>query len=146
MRREYPDSPIPAVSGLVINPEGKVLLAQRAHEPNKGQWSLPGGAVNLGETLHRALKREVREECGIEIEVVKFLAVFDRIFADDQDHIHYHYVLINFLCRWKSGQLHIGSDTMDAHWLWPEELCNLDVTPEVEKFILQTYADENIKR
>jgi len=73
------------------------------------------------------------------------LAAFDRIFTDDDGRVRYHYVVVNFLCRWKSGQLRIGSDTMGARWLWPEDLCNLDVTPDVEKFILQAYAEENIK-
>ncbi|HDI52043.1 NUDIX hydrolase [candidate division KSB1 bacterium] len=145
MQRQYPNYPIPAVSGLIINPQGEVLLVQRAHEPGKGQWSLPGGMVNLGETLQQALRREVEEECGIKIEVIKLLAAFDRIFRDDKGSINYHYVVINFLCRWKSGLLCTGSDSKDARWYRPEELSMLDITPGVGEFILQTYAEENIK-
>jgi len=101
--------------------------------------------VNLGETLQQALRREVEEECGIKIEVIKLLAAFDRIFRDDKGSINYHYVVINFLCRWKSGLLCTGSDSKDARWYRPEELSMLDITPGVGEFILQTYAEENIK-
>ncbi|HVW76892.1 MAG TPA: NUDIX hydrolase [Alloacidobacterium sp.] len=121
MRREYPDSPIVGV-GAVIFHEGRVLLVQRGQEPLKGEWSLPGGALELGETMQQGVCREVLEETGLEVEPLTIVEVFDRIVRDDKGEVQYHYVLVDFLCRVRGGSLCCASDADDARWVSREEL------------------------
>lgn len=115
MQREYPDRPIVGVSVLVLN-ERKILLVRRGHEPRKGQWSLPGGTVELGETVREAAMREIREECNIEIEVASIFDVLDRIFRDAEGRVQYHFVLVTLLAHYKSGELRAASDIDAAAW------------------------------
>ncbi len=121
MSRRFPDRPIVAVGAVIIAPEG-VLLVRRGQPPLMGEWSLPGGAVETGETVAAALLREVREETGLNVHVGPLLGVFDRIHHDDQGRVEYHYVLIDFLCTAVGGTLRAGSDTADALWALPSEL------------------------
>ncbi len=112
-RRDYPERPIVGV-GAVIVVDGSVVLIRRRFEPLKGQWSLPGGAVELGETLETAIAREVQEETGFDVEVGPVIEVFDRITMDDDRRVQYHYVLIDYLCWPLGGILQAGSDVDDA--------------------------------
>ena len=111
-RRKYPDRPYVGV-GAVIVQDGKVLLVKRKYEPLAGQWSLPGGAVEVGETLDACLVREMLEETGLEIRVGPVIEVFDRIMLDDQQRVQYHFVLVDYLCRPAGGVLRAGSDATD---------------------------------
>lgn len=122
MRREYPEAPIVGVGAVVI--EGaKVLLVRRGHAPLKGEWSLPGGALELGETLQQGVVREVLEETGLGVEPVGMIEVLDRITHDEvSGQIHYHYVLIDFVCRVTGGTLRCGSDADEARWVDRDEL------------------------
>jgi ADP-ribose pyrophosphatase YjhB (NUDIX family) len=121
MRREYPDSPIAGVGAVIVH-EGKVLLIQRAQEPLRGEWSLPGGALELGETIEEAVRREVLEETGLIVEPIAVVEVFDRISRDEEMRVRYHYVLIDFLCRVTGGSLACASDAADARWISPDDL------------------------
>src|SRR4051812_20558363 len=112
-RRQYPERPIVGV-GAVIVAGTQVVLIRRRFEPLKGEWSLPGGAVELGETLETAIAREVKEETGLDVDVGPVIEVFDRITLDDQRQIQYHYVLIDYLCWAHGGALQAGSDVDDA--------------------------------
>src|SRR5579862_4194484 len=98
MKREYPECPLVGV-GAVIAEKDRVVLVKRGHAPLLGEWSIPGGMLEVGETLRQAAVREVLEETGLRVEVGELLGVFDRIVRDDNERTLYHYVLIDFLCR-----------------------------------------------
>jgi ADP-ribose pyrophosphatase YjhB (NUDIX family) len=121
MQREYPSAPITGVGAVIIK-NGRVLLIERGQEPLKGEWSLPGGALELGETLTDGVMREVREETGLLVEPLAVVEVFDRIARDDQGRVRYHYVLVDFLCRVTGGTLVCASDAAAARWATQEEL------------------------
>ncbi len=119
--REYPERPIVGVGAVVVD-GGRVLLVRRGNEPLKGEWSLPGGAVECGETLRAAIAREVREETGLEVEVGPTVDVLDRIRLDDGGRVLYHYVLVDFACKPTGGTLACGSDAADVAWVRPDDL------------------------
>ncbi|MBT9329650.1 NUDIX hydrolase [Paracidobacterium acidisoli] len=121
MRREYPDRPVAGV-GAVIVQDGRVLVIERGQEPLKGEWSLPGGALELGETLEEGIRREVLEETGLEVELLAVVEVFDRISTDAKGQVRYHYVLVDFLCRVTGGLLACATDAADARWAGPDDL------------------------
>ena len=126
-RRQYPDRPIVGV-GAVIIAGRDVVLIRRRFEPLKGQWSLPGGAVELGETLEASIAREVQEETGFEVEVGPVIEVFDRITMDDEQRVEYHYVLVDYLCWSIGGELRAGSDADDVVLVDPLELAPYHLT------------------
>ncbi len=114
--RSYPQRPIVGVGAVVID-AGRVLLIRRAHEPLKGQWSLPGGGVELGETLEQAIAREVREETGLDVHVGPIVEVLDRIMRDADGRVEHHFVLVDFVCRPLGGILCGASDADAAEWV-----------------------------
>lgn len=126
MKRDYPDRPIVGVGAVIVD-NGRALVVRRATEPLKGQWSIPGGMLELGEKLREGIVREVREETGLEVEVFDVLDVFDSIFPDLDGRTQYHYVLIDFLCRPLGGQLRAGSDVSEAQWVSAEEAGHLQM-------------------
>jgi 8-oxo-dGTP diphosphatase len=122
LRREYPDAPIIGVGAVVID-DGKVLLVRRGQEPLKGEWSLPGGALELGETLREGMVREVLEETGLNVVPVAIVEVLDRItLGEPSGRVRYHYVLVDFLCHVAGGTLLGGSDAEGARWVAQEEV------------------------
>jgi len=127
MSRTYPTRPIVAVGAVVVK-AGKVLLVRRGHDPSRGLWSLPGGAVKSGEGLKEAVAREVKEECGIEVSVGDVVEVLDRIYADPEGRIQYHYVIVDFLASWRRGRLKAASDISDAAWVDPGAIRRLPLT------------------
>ncbi|AKG91183.1 ADP-ribose pyrophosphatase [Geoglobus ahangari] len=112
--RRYPEKPLVGVGAVVIR-NGKILLVKRANEPNKGKWSVPGGLVRAGETLEEALKREMREELGVEVEVGDVACVTDEIFYDGEKRVEYHYVVIDFYAD-IDGEPKAMSDAADVGW------------------------------
>lgn len=132
--REYPDRPIVGVGGVVVE-DGAVLLVKRAGEPLKGQWSLPGGAVELGETLTEAVARELREETGLEVRLLDIVEVFERISRDADERTRYHYVLIDYLCEPTGGKARAGSDVAAVAWARPEELARYQLTDKATAVI-----------
>jgi mutator protein MutT len=113
--RRHPERPFVGVGAVVVD-GGRVLLVRRANEPLKGEWSLPGGVVEAGETLEVAIAREVREETGLDVDVGPMVDVLDRIRFDADGRVLYHYVLIDFVCRSNDGTLCCGSDASDVTW------------------------------
>ncbi len=112
----YPDRPIVGVGAVVIDGD-RVLLVKRGHAPLKGEWSLPGGGVELGETLEQAIAREVLEETGLSVRVGPIVEVLDRIDRDAEKRVEHHFVLVDFVCRPGDGLLRSASDADDAAWV-----------------------------
>jgi ADP-ribose pyrophosphatase YjhB (NUDIX family) len=137
--RQYPGQPIVGV-GAVIMHAGKVVLVKRRFEPLAGQWSLPGGRLELGETLEAGLAREMLEETGFEVEVGPVVDVFDRILLDPERKVRYHYVLIDYLCRPVGGALIHGSDVAAAELVDPGDLARYRLTPKATSVIEKAIA------
>lgn len=139
--RRYPDRPIAGVGAIVI--EGDcVLLIERGREPHLGWWSLPGGAVELGERLEDAVRREVREETGLTVDIGGVVEIFERIARDTEARVEYHYVLIDYACRVIGGTLCAGDDASRAEWFPRGQLKDLRITegtlPVIEKAFDET--------
>jgi len=134
MSRSYPDQPIVGV-GVVVWRESQVLLIKRGKAPRVGQWSLPGGAQNLGETLAEAARREVREETGINIELGEIIATLDLIDRDDDGRVRYHYTLVDFTAESLSSDLCPGDDAADARWFDRSALSELGLWSETIRII-----------
>jgi mutator protein MutT len=127
VQRRYPDRPILAVGAIVVK-NGRVLLARRGKEPSYGLWSVPGGAVRLGEGLKAAAAREIREECGIAIELTDVVEVIERLHRDDEGRIQYHYVIVDYLARWEAGDIQPSDEVLEARWVAPEEFPKYQMT------------------
>jgi 8-oxo-dGTP diphosphatase len=134
MSRSYPDRPFIGVGGLIVH-EGRVVLIRRATPPLQGHWSIPGGAVEVGETLEACVAREVREETGLEVEVGPVVEVLERISHDAEGRVEFHYVLIDFLCRPVGGALCHGSDVDGAVWADPWDLAPYALTDKALEVI-----------
>jgi ADP-ribose pyrophosphatase len=142
-QRRYPERPFVAVGTIVVR-EGCVLLARRGKEPSYGLWSLPGGAVDLGERLKDAAARETREECGIEIELADVLEVVERMVRDPDGRVQFHYVIVDYLARWTSGELSASPEVLEARWVAPEDFPQYELTRGTAEVVLRML--ENGKR
>ncbi len=134
MKRDYPDRPIIGVGAVIVS-QGRALIVRRATEPLKGEWSIPGGALELGEKLHEGLRREVLEETGLHVEPQEVLEVFDSIFNDQDGRTQYHYVLIDYLCRVAGGEACAGSDVSEVRWVTEDELGGLGLRESIERVV-----------
>jgi 8-oxo-dGTP diphosphatase len=133
-RRTYPSRPIVGV-GAVILIDGRVVLAKRRHEPLAGQWSLPGGTLELGETLEAGVAREMLEETGLVVEVGPVIEVFDRILLDEHRKVRYHFVLVDYLCRPLGGTLRSDSDVSEVALADPFDLETYHLAPKARDVI-----------
>lgn len=131
--REFPDSPVVGVGAVVVR-DGKALIVRRAHEPRKGEWSLPGGRVELGETLVEAARREIKEETGLDVEVGPVVEVFDRIHRLD-GRVRYHFVIVDFLCTSVDGLLRAGDDAEAVTWVDGDELATYGVNEHAARVV-----------
>ena len=119
MQREFPEAPIIGVGAVVVY-QGRVLLVQRGHDPSKGKWSLPGGMLELGESLTQGVAREVQEETGLNVEAVELVELIDRIHKESGpsgESVRYHFVIADYLCRVIGGTLHASSDADAVRWV-----------------------------
>jgi 8-oxo-dGTP diphosphatase len=147
MKREYPESPLVGVGAVIVDhhrdhhrDENRVLLIRRGQPPLIGEWSLPGGVLECGETLREAVVREAREETGLVVETGEMLGVYERLIRDDEGRLRYHYVLIDFLCRPVSGDLEAGSDAEDVRWFTRDELPALNLADDTNDVVLKGLA------
>ena len=134
MKREYPEAPLIGVGAVIIQ-DGRVLLIRRGQPPLLGEWSLPGGLLECGETLREATIREAREETKLSVEPGAMLGIYERIIRDEAGRVRYHYVLIDFFCRFVTGILHAASDVADARWFRPDELDRLNLPHDTREVI-----------
>jgi 8-oxo-dGTP diphosphatase len=137
--RSFPERPILGVGAVILDGD-RVLLVRRGHEPLKGEWSLPGGAVELGETLAEALRREVSEETGLEIRIGPVVDVIDRVHRTADGRIEYHFVVVDYLCAPRGGRLTPASDADEACWAPIVDLGRYRLTDQAAAVIAKAAA------
>ena len=143
--RAYPDRPYVGV-GVVVLRGDEVLLAQRGKWPRKFTWSIPGGAQEIGETVQDAALREVREETGLEIEIVGLIDVVDSIQRDDAGRVQFHYTLVDFVAEWRSGEAVAGDDVAGIRWARLDSLAECGLRPVTHEIILRGEAIRRARR
>jgi mutator protein MutT len=143
--RRYPQRPLVGVGAILFQGD-RILMAQRGKEPLKGWWSLPGGALETGEALAEAVRREVREETGLEVEPQRVFEIFERIIRDEAGAPEYHYVLIDYVCRVTGGEPRAGDDVCAVEWMRLEELRGLQITEGTLAVIERAFADAEVGR
>ena len=156
MSKEYPDRPVVGVGGVVIE-NGRALLIRRGCEPLLGQWSIPGGTLELGESLEHGVVRELKEETGLTVHIVEMIEVFDRIYEDEIDAAggeavessgaaakkkgpRFHYVIIDYLCERVDGAPRAGSDVTDVAFAAEEELEKYGLTETATRILQKAFA------
>jgi 8-oxo-dGTP diphosphatase len=146
MAREYPDRPVVGVGGVVVD-DGRVLLIRRGSEPLRGQWSIPGGMLELGESLQAGVARELLEETGLEVRVLDLIEVFDRIYIQEpidgsppDQRPRYHYVIVDYLCERISGEACAGSDVTDVVFAREDELEQYHLTETATRVLRKAFA------
>lgn len=136
MAREYPAHPVVGVGAVVVR-DGKALVIKRAHEPRQGEWSLPGGLLELGESLQEAVRREIKEETSLDITVGPIIETFDRVHRDDAGKIRYHFVIVDFVCWPDGGEAVAGSDAEGVAWVTAAEIDDYAVNAHAKEVILR---------
>jgi 8-oxo-dGTP diphosphatase len=146
--REYPERPIVGVGGVVID-QGRALLIRRGSEPLLGEWSIPGGTLELGETLEQGVVRELLEETGLKVRVIELIEVFDRIYvqsaagkSDRTKGPRFHYVIVDYLCERLAGQAVAGSDVTDVAFASEDELAKYNLTETATQILKKAFAME----
>jgi 8-oxo-dGTP diphosphatase len=162
LSKEYPDRPVVGVGGVVIE-KGRALLILRGSEPLLGQWSIPGGTLELGESLEQGVVRELKEETGLTVRIVEMIEVFDRIYEDEADAAgremveshgaaarkrgpRYHYVIIDYLCERIDGEAKAGSDVTDVAFATEDELEKYGLTETATRILRKALAMERARR
>ena len=137
-----PTAPVVGVGGVLIR-DGRVLLIRRGKPPLYGRWVVPGGTVELGESLEQALVREMREETGLEVVPLEILTVFDRI-ERDGDQVVYHYVIVDYLCRWLGGEALAASDALEAAWAALDDLPRYDLPQKALEVVQDAFRKVSV--
>lgn len=137
-KRIYPETPRPAVGAVVFNDQA-VLLVRRANPPARGMWAIPGGNIHLGETLQAAAEREILEETGVVIRAREPVFVFDAILRDEKGTVKYHYVIVDLVADYVSGDPQAADDAADARWVTSSELAGLKVNPATRRLLAEKF-------
>src|ERR1700741_1998700 len=150
--REYPERPMVGVGGVIID-QGRALLIRRGSEPLLGEWSIPGGTLELGESLGHGVARELLEETGIEVRVLDMIEVFDRIFMDDgatgvegKHRPRFHFVIVDYLCERLAGEPRAGSDVTDVAFAREEELPRFHLTETATRVLKKAFAMDRARQ
>lgn len=133
MKRLYPDQPFVGIGAIIIC-DGKILLEKRKNDPGKGQWSVPGGLVELGESIEQTVLREVREETGLEVEKPEHIDVVDNVDLDEQGKIRYHFVIVDYFVKLKGGTAEAASDAEELRWVQLGDVEKYDLTRTFRAF------------
>lgn len=136
--REYPLRPVVGVGGVIIA-EGRALLIRRGHAPLEGQWSIPGGTLEVGETIVEGIHRELAEETGIEVRVLELIEVFERIFRDEDGKVQYHFVILDYLCEMAGGAPRAGGDVVDVAWAGEKELAKFQLSEAATRVLKRAF-------
>jgi 8-oxo-dGTP diphosphatase len=143
--REYPERPIVGVGGVVID-GGRALLIRRGSEPLKGQWSIPGGTLETGETLVEGVEREMAEETGLRVRVVELIEIFERIMPDAEGRTRYHFVIADYLCENAGGTAEAASDVTHIAWAREDELASYKLTTTATRILKKAFAMDTARR
>jgi mutator protein MutT len=135
---EYPQKPLVGVGGVVIH-DGRVVLIRRGNEPRKGEWSIPGGKLELGETLAEGVRREVREETGLDVEVGELIEAFERVYRDEAGRVRFHFVILDFLCRTAALEPLAGGDALDVALVKEQEYPDLGLSEAVVRVVAKAF-------
>jgi ADP-ribose pyrophosphatase YjhB (NUDIX family) len=150
--KEYPERPVVGIGGVIID-EGQALLIRRGSEPLRGEWSIPGGTLELGESLEEGVARELLEETGIEVRVLELIEVFDRVFLEDgatgrqaKRKPRFHFVIADYLCERVRGVAHAGSDVTDVAFAREEELSRFQLTATATRVLKKAFAMDRARQ
>ncbi len=150
--REYPEKPVVGIGGVIIE-QGRTLLIRRGSEPLRGEWSIPGGTLEVGETLQEGVARELLEETGVEIRVLELIEVFDRIFLENEASDtplrktpRFHFVIVDYLCERVSGEPRAGSDVTDVAFAREDELPQFHLTETVKRVLKKAFAMDRARQ
>ena len=136
--REYPERPLVGVGGVVIDGD-RTLLIRRGSAPLEGQWSIPGGMLELGESIEEGVRRELAEETGIVVRVLELIEVFERVIPGEAGRTRYHFVILDYLCEMVSGEARAASDVIDVAWATDEELERFELTAIATRVIRRAF-------
>jgi len=134
LKKEYPKQPIVGVGAIIIH-NGKMLIVKRGSDPGKGKWSVPGGLVELGETVKEAVEREVLEECNLKVEASHLIDIVDNIIRDKNGRIKYHFIILDFFAKLRGGKLKPNSEIIEAKWVPIDEVEKYDLTNTFKEFM-----------
>jgi len=134
LKKEYPKQPIVGVGAIIIH-NGKMLIVKRGSDPGKGKWSVPGGLVELGETVKEAVEREVLEECNLKVEASHLIDIVDNIIRDKNGRIKYHFIILDFFAKLRGGKLKPNSEIIEAKWVPIDEVEKYDLTNTFREFM-----------
>ena len=150
--REYPERPVVGIGGVIID-RGRALLIRRGSEPLRGEWSIPGGTLELGENLEQGVARELLEETGIGVRVLELIEVFDRIYAEDgtiaaraEKKPRFHYVIVDYLCEHIGGEPRAGSDVTEVVFAREDELAKYHLTETATRILKKAFAMDRARR
>ena len=134
VKRLYPKQPVVGVGAVIIK-DGKILLEKRKSEPGRGKWSIPGGLVELGESVSQTVVREVAEETGLEVYAPELIDVVDNVVRDENGEVKYHFVIVDYFVKLKGGNMKASSDAEELQWVPLDEVEKYDLTKTFRAFI-----------